>query len=103
MLLESKILVVLLSNTTSNKVTPNAQRHSDASRDVSRSSPLSPCPSPPAMSAEAPVSAANVRQLFLQAMLSRRTVSAALAKLLWRKCADAVRGACMRASAVAAY
>jgi hypothetical protein len=42
---------------------------------------------------EAEVSAAAVQQLFLQAMLSRRTASGALAKLLWQKSAAAVRGA----------
>jgi hypothetical protein len=35
---------------------------------------------------------ADVQRLFLQAMLSRRAVPGPLAKLIWKKCIEAVRG-----------
>jgi hypothetical protein len=38
------------------------------------------------------VSSSDVRRLFLQAALSRRILSENLAKILWDKCKDAVKG-----------
>lgn len=39
------------------------------------------------------VSSNDVARLFLQTMISRRIVSDKLARVLWRKCVEAVRGA----------
>jgi non-structural maintenance of chromosomes element 1 len=44
------------------------------------------------MAVAQPPSPGDVQRLFLQAVLSRRVLSGDLAKVLWRKCIDAVKG-----------